>query len=268
MILDSTTRKLQVVLGEAHITNALAVVTSYFDSGATPSGGPSLSNTNGTTAVDIVAAPASGYIRQVNELTVFNADTVTHNVTVRYNDNGTTYTIFKASLAPGYTLTYSKALNWNVLSATGAFIAGQIPGTTTNDNAAAGMIGEYVSSTVLAGASVSVTSNTATDITSISLTPGDWDAWGYVESNPNASTVLTVFQGWISTVSAALPTRPNNGSMVLQQATYTTGANQGFPVGLIRLSLNTTSTVYLSCRLAFSASTMTAFGFIGARRVR
>lgn len=119
MILDSTVRKLQVVLGEAHTTNPCAVVASWFDSGTTPSGGPSLSSTNGTTAVDVVGAPPSGYIRQVNELTVFNADTVDHAVTVRFNDNGTTYTIIKQTISPGQSLTYSKALNWNVPSFSG-----------------------------------------------------------------------------------------------------------------------------------------------------
>lgn len=118
MILDSSVRKLQVVLGEAKTTNDCAVVTSWFDSGVTPNGGPQLANTNGTSVVDIVAAPATGYIRQVNELTVFNADTVSHGVTVRYNDNGTTYTIVKVTLAAGTSLTYSKALGWSILSST------------------------------------------------------------------------------------------------------------------------------------------------------
>lgn len=119
MILDSTVRKLQVVLSEAKTTNDCPVVSSWFDSGATPNGGPSLINTNGVTAVDIVAAPASGYIRQVNEITVWNADTVAHGVTVRYNDNGTTFNIIKATLQAGETLTYSKSLAWRVQDASG-----------------------------------------------------------------------------------------------------------------------------------------------------
>lgn len=119
MLLDSTLRKLQVVLGEAHTTNALAVVASYFDSGTPNGGGPALSVTNGTTPVDIVGAPSSGYKRQVNELTVFNADTVSHGVTVRYNDNTTLYTIIKVTLQAGETLTYSKSLAWRVQDASG-----------------------------------------------------------------------------------------------------------------------------------------------------
>lgn len=45
----------------------------------------------------------------------------------------------------------------------------QIRGTGTNDNATAGFVGEYISSTILAGAAVNVSNNTATNITSISL---------------------------------------------------------------------------------------------------
>lgn len=131
MILDATTRKLQVVLSEAKTTNDCAVVASWFDSGTTPTGGPQLANTNGVTAVDVVSAPASGYIRQVNELTVFNADTVSHGVTVRFNDNATLYTIIKASLLTGETLTYSKSLGWHTLDASGN-LKQSLSGTTAN----------------------------------------------------------------------------------------------------------------------------------------
>lgn len=119
MILDATTRKLQVVLAEAKTTNDCPVVASWFDSSTTLNGGPSLSNSNGVTAVDIVAAPAASTIRQVNEITFWNADTVTHGVTIRYNDNGTTYNIIKATLLTGESLSYSKDMGWRTLDANG-----------------------------------------------------------------------------------------------------------------------------------------------------
>src|SRR5690349_16625741 len=53
-----------------------------------------------------------------------------------------------------------------------------LAGTATNDDAAAGKIGEYIESEVLSGSAVSLTTNTAANITSISLTAGDWDVWG------------------------------------------------------------------------------------------
>src|SRR2546421_430181 len=49
-------------------------------------------------------------------------------------------------------------------------------GTTTNDNAVSGNLGEYISSTVARGAAVTGAANgTYKDLTSIVLTAGDWD---------------------------------------------------------------------------------------------
>ena len=87
-----------------------------------------------------------------------------------------------------------------------------IVGTTTNDNAGSGFgIGEMIESTVLVGASVPLGLHTDTNVTSISLTAGDWDVSGSVWTNPAAGTVTTAFAGGISTVSATAPTPPASG---------------------------------------------------------
>jgi hypothetical protein len=41
-----------------------------------------------------------------------------------------------------------------------------------------------------------------------------------------------------------------------------------FPTGMTRLSLTSTTTVYLGVDIAFSSGTALAYGFIGARRIR
>lgn len=271
MILDTATRKLQVVLSEAKTTNDCPVVASYFDSAATPSGGPSLSNTNGTTAVDIVAAPAASAIRQVNELTVFNADTVSHGVTVRYNDNSTLYSIIKATLAPGYTLTYSKSLGWAVMSPTGLFIAGQIPGTATNDNAAAGMVGEVALADLPSGSSVAVSGSLiATDIASKSLTPGDWNVWGSIGYSPGASSTVFIVRGWVNDVSATQPTSFSQGLVSLDYGSGGIVASSASVIAIPqkRFSLSVTTTIYLTARFSYSGSASTGFGSLYARRVR
>ena len=60
----------------------------------------------------------------------------------------------------------------------GISITGAILGTTTNDNAAVGYIGEYVESNISSSSAVSFTTNVSKNITSISLTAGDWDVFG------------------------------------------------------------------------------------------
>ena len=65
-----------------------------------------------------------------------------------------------------------------------------IVGTTTNNNAAAGSVGEFVSSIVLGAAAVSLTTNVSANITSlVSLSAGDWDIWGSGWLTVGATTV-------------------------------------------------------------------------------
>lgn len=141
-------------------------------------------------------------------------------------------------------------------------------GTATNDSGAAGEIGEFISQTVLAGAAVSNTTATARDVTSISLTAGDWDVFGNVVFAPNAATIPTVLGCWISVTSGTLPTAPNEGSEFFQQLAFTTGATQFFPCGQKRISVSGTTTVFLSSFATFTVNIMQSYGFVGARRAR
>lgn len=142
--------------------------------------------------------------------------------------------------------------------------------TTTNDNAAASKIGEYVESEVLLASAVSLTTITAADVTSISLTAGDWDVWGIVAFDINAATVVNNIQGWVHTVSATQPDRPNGGAMfsLLFPSTAAGPTVQMMPVGTKRLSLSGTTTVYLTAVSNFTTNTNKAYGLIAARRRR
>lgn len=144
-------------------------------------------------------------------------------------------------------------------------------GTTTNDNAAAGSVGEYISSTVLVGSAVSLSSSATANITSISLTAGDWDVEGNIVFNPAGSTTTTLATAAINTTSATLPTAPGAGAYNFW-FTSSAGTAAGFapalPTGMTRISLASTTTVYLVAQATFGVSTETAYGFIGARRAR
>lgn len=145
----------------------------------------------------------------------------------------------------------------------------KVLGTSTNNSAGAGYVGEYISSTILSGSAVSLTTATPANITSISLTAGDWDVTGTVCFLGNAATTVTSLVGWISTTSATQPTAPNDGAYYTDQTSRAAGSTIfRASVGQIRISLASTTTVYLSCTAAFAINTYSAFGFIGARRVR
>lgn len=153
-------------------------------------------------------------------------------------------------------------------SAVGQAAAGQIPGTTTNDNASAGNVGEYISSTVLVGSAVVLATSAPGNVTTVSLTAGDWECSGNVAFTPNGATLQTQIAGWISSTSAAVPTAPNNGSEALFSLSLGAGAVTVLPVGSIRFSLAGTTTIYLTGFSTFTVSSNSVYGHIHCRRMR
>lgn len=158
--------------------------------------------------------------------------------------------------------TFSGAVNGQTINAAGQLLGA---GTTTNDNAATGYIGEYLSSTVLSGSAVSLSGGVAKDITTLALTGGDWDVWGTIAlgGSMGAST-FTV--GWISLTSATVPTVPNGGAYFNDHSGASQTSNV-YPVGMMRISLGSTGgTAHLSVETSGTGGT--GYGFIGARRAR
>lgn len=147
-------------------------------------------------------------------------------------------------------------------------VPGQFPGTRNADDALAGNIGEYKESEVLSGSAVSLTSTQAADITSLSLTAGDWHVWGTVATLPNAATTSTKLDAWINTTTAQAPTIPGKGAMARVDGSLVTGLPQILPTGMRRLSLSAATTVYLSCTSTFAVNTNAAYGILCACRVR
>jgi hypothetical protein len=141
-----------------------------------------------------------------------------------------------------------------------------IIGTTTNNNAAAGSVGEFVTSNV-AVTNTSLSSGTIADTTSISLTAGDWDVFGAVGFFGGSTTTPTFFKGWINTTSASDPGAPNYASSFPTGTPFAT-APYDFTVPSLRVSVASTTTVYLSVQAVFAVSTCTAGGVISARRRR
>ena len=141
-----------------------------------------------------------------------------------------------------------------------------IVGTTTNDSASAGSVGEFISSVIASGSSVSLSNGIAKNLTSISLTAGDWDVWGnvYLVSGGNAN-VITESKGWISSTSATAP----DNSLVSQINQGVAGGNTfAFCIPMLRFSLNATTTIFISSIAVFGSGTVSVSGGIYARRRR
>ena len=134
---------------------------------------------------------------------------------------------------------------------------------STNSSASAGQLGEFISSVILSGSPVSISNNSPLDLTSVSLTAGDWDVFG----NINFAWTGLSTQGycWISATSATIP-----NAALFNGPLFTSGVIQGLGLEapFFRASLAITTTIYISAYTTFSTGACTMIGGIYARRVR
>ena len=139
-------------------------------------------------------------------------------------------------------------------------------GVTDGSDAAAGQIGEVISSTVNAPG-VTLVSSTTKTITSILLTAGDWDVQGEVWPTPSGSTLTGYVAGISTTNNSNDPPGIGVSRNTLQNPGSTMNAG-AVPLKTCRASLSQSTTYYLVGNATFASGTCTAFGNIWARRVR
>lgn len=147
-----------------------------------------------------------------------------------------------------------------------------IEGTNTDDNAPAGYIGEYVSSAIVSGSSVALTNGNAANVTSISLTAGNWLVGGQLGFGTTGTTNWTTLAGGTSRTSMTLPPQGDDtrGVARLVKAAGTTSVadDNVVAIPLARMALTVTTTVYLVASADFSAGAVSAHGYINAIRTR
>jgi hypothetical protein len=116
--LDLPTRKLQALLAGA-VATSQPLVTVGFALGEKDRGNTQTTTMNGVTAVDICDAPPGGEIRNVDFITVYNADTASVTVTIRMVSSAVNYNLAKLTLAAGEIAQFSPELGFEVVGATG-----------------------------------------------------------------------------------------------------------------------------------------------------
>jgi len=139
-------------------------------------------------------------------------------------------------------------------------VVGSRKGVADGSNAPAGEIGEVLTSTT---SNVAVSSAAAVNLTSLTLTPGDWDVKGVVRFDQTANGT-TAIVACLNTSSATLAPFPDT----TQINGISAGGNQQFSAPTKRYSISTNTTVYLVGICTFSTGTVTGRGFIEARRAR
>ena len=119
--LDTINRTIQLHLGTIVTTNQLPIVVCYSDkTGLQYTGASQLSLSNGTTPVIICNSPAASTVRDIDSISIYNADTVPAAVSVVYNAAGTLYPIGLSVLDPGDSLRYTHSSGWATVNNTGS----------------------------------------------------------------------------------------------------------------------------------------------------
>lgn len=210
-------------------------------------GGITGATTNGTAltlVAPVLGTPASGVITNLT-------------------GTCTSCTASNATTAAGFSAGSASNLNAGTLPA--ARTNGHMNGTATNDNAAAGEVGEFMSNT--AGA-VALTTDVTANVGQLTLTAGDWDVFCAGITSGAGATSTTNVRLALNTTSATLP-----ASTPFQYFQFRNASVADFifspTVGPHRVSITGASvTWFCVAQATFSGGTYGISANIRARRMR
>jgi hypothetical protein len=147
-----------------------------------------------------------------------------------------------------------------------SIIPGQIPGVTNGSDALPGNVGEIISAST-PNSSIPLTTAVTVNMSSIVLSPGDWDVFcsgAFTIAPTTAASSIAVSISLVSATVDAVSTVQINyagtvfGSLVVNNLIS----------GPRRVSVSVNTTVYAVLIATFSVSTMSVGGFLRARRMR
>ena len=108
IVLDATTKSLEIKLYATPVLNPVFVVTYADNSGTTFTEGSQSGSLNGTNWVTVASAPSAGIRRIVKEINVYSGDIDDALIFLRLNDNGTSLMLTRATIAPGGSWRWTK----------------------------------------------------------------------------------------------------------------------------------------------------------------
>jgi hypothetical protein len=152
--------------------------------------------------------------------------------------------------------------SFSTLSASGlATLSGGIAGNTTGTAASAGTLGEVPSA---AFSSVSMTTTTVQNLTSISLTAGVYLVWGSATYTVGTGATMNIWLAGVSQTTGALPAL---GTYFQSSGTITATGSATANAPMYLLTLSSAKTIYLTGEAVFSGGSVTSTGFLAALRI-
>jgi hypothetical protein len=200
LVLDGTAISIQVAMTTSAATTNPTFVSTYADNaGSGITEGATDGALNGSTDVTVVPAPSGANRRVIKGITIFNGDTASVTVLIKYDNNATQRTLVKVTLAVGDTWTTDGVFdaNGNLKQTMGTVnLASQVTGTLPIANGGTG-------ATSFASASIATYTGTET-LTNKTLT--NPTVTNYVESvvaigNSGTTQTLSLTNGTVQTVT-------------------------------------------------------------------
>lgn len=144
---------------------------------------------------------------------------------------------------------------------------GHILGEASNNPAAAGEIGEVISSQ---GSSGSLTSGSTAALGNVPLTPGDWDVSAIVQFKTSGATSINDYYASLSAVAGSVVANPYGTSLALHRRFVPAQADHSdcLDIPPTQALLSAATTLYINAQAVFTGTAPTADWSIRARRAR
>jgi hypothetical protein len=154
---------------------------------------------------------------------------------------------------------------WGLVGQT-ASAARSVVGVIDGSTAPAGSVGEPITSVIAVGSAVALTTLVAANVTSISLTAGEWDVYGVLDLHPAATTTISQVQGGPSATTGTLGTQDQ--FFTDTHAIPAGLADPAWVIPRVRVRVSATTTYFLVAKATFAVSTLSAYGSLIAIRAR
>jgi hypothetical protein len=147
------------------------------------------------------------------------------------------------------------------------------PGVTDGSDAAAGDVGEFLVAQQLSSSPVSLPANADTVITTLALSPGDWDVWGsagFALSLTGGSGLNLQLHAWLNVGGVNQPSVDQLGGQVIVNTNIPSQPQALIPVIAMRVSAAAPTNVALGSTPTFlgGGGAISGYGKIMARRAR